>query len=306
MDVRTVITLFLAYLSIERRLSINTVDAYRRDLTIFISQLDEAQVADVALITKTDVRRFLAAQFRDGLKATTVARRMSALKAFFKFLSRRGHLEVDPSETLRAPKAPKRSPRFLSAEDTERLLSVSEGHTPIALRDRAILEMSYGAGLRVSEVCGINLADLDLKSVTVRIRGKGNKERIVPIGRMAIVSLEAWLTVRSEVGDGGHASAVFRNWKGGRLSTRSVQRLVAKGRALCIQGGATPHWLRHACATHMLSSGADLRAIQELLGHSSLSTTQKYTHVDVAQLMSVYDEAHPRAKASQHTGPTHS
>lgn len=306
MNVRTVITLFLAYLSIERRLSINTVDAYRRDLTIFHSQLDEAQVADVALITKTDVRRFLAAQFRDGLKATTVARRMSALKAFFKFLIRRGHLEVDPSETLRAPKAPKRSPRFLSAEDTERLLSVSEGHTPIALRDRAILEMSYGAGLRVSEVCGINLADLDLKSVTVRIRGKGNKERIVPIGRMAIVSLEAWLTVRSEVGDGGHASAVFRNWKGGRLSTRSVQRLVAKGRALCIQGGATPHWLRHACATHMLSSGADLRAIQELLGHSSLSTTQKYTHVDVAQLMSVYDDAHPRAKASQHAGPTHS
>ncbi len=166
--------------------------------------------------------------------------------------------------------------------------------------------MAYGAGLRVSEVCGVNLADLDLDSGTVRIRGKGNKERIVPIGRLAIVSLETWLALRAQVGEGGDASAVFRNWRGGRLSTRSVQRLVAKGRALCVQGGATPHWLRHACATHMLSSGADLRAIQELLGHSSLSTTQKYTHVDVAQLMSVYDQAHPRAQLSRHEGPTHS
>ena len=305
MDVRTVIRLFLDYLSVERRLSRNTVDAYRRDLTIFESGLDSACSADIGFITKTHLRRFLATQFRDGLKATTVARRMSALKAFFKFLVRRGHLEIDPSESLRAPKAPKRSPRFLSAEDTERLLSVSEGHSPIAVRDRAILEIAYGAGLRVSEVCGINLADLDLDSATVRIRGKGNKERIVPIGRLAIVSLEAWLALRTQVGEGGDTSAVFRNWRGGRLSTRSVQRLVAKGRALCVQGGATPHWLRHACATHMLSSGADLRAIQELLGHASLSTTQKYTHVDVAQLMTVYDQAHPRAQMRRHEGPTH-
>jgi integrase/recombinase XerC len=305
MNVHEAITLFLEYLSVERRLSVNTVGAYRRDLAIFRAHLDEASCEAVSSLTKNLVRRFLATQFRDGLKATTVARRMSALKSFFKFLVRRGCLEIDPSESLRAPKAPKRSPRFLSAEDTERLLSVSEGHSPIQVRDRAILEMAYGGGLRVSEVCGINLSDLALGSCTVRIRGKGNKERIVPIGRMAIISLQAWLGVRSKLGEGGDAAALFRNWKGGRLSTRSVQRLVARGRERCLQGGATPHWLRHACATHMLSSGADLRAIQELLGHSSLSTTQKYTHVDVAQLMSVYDRAHPRAKVDVHTGPNH-
>ena len=297
MDVNSAIAQFLSNLTVERRLSRNTVNAYRRDLTLFQAELTAEKRSDIEDITKLDVRRFLAAQYRDGLKATTISRRMSALKAFFKFLVRQGTVPSNPCETLKSPKTPRRSPRFLSPDDTERLLQVAEGDSPVAIRDRTLLELAYGGGLRVSELCGIDIGDLDLDSGTVRVRGKGNKERIVPIGRMAILSVRTWLNLRHQIGEGGHPSALFRNKFGGRLSVRTVQRLVARGRTLCLQGGATPHWLRHACATHMLSSGADLRSIQELLGHASLSTTQKYTHVDVAQLMSVYDRAHPRAQA---------
>ena len=297
MDIYSAITQFLSYLTVERRLSRNTVNAYRRDLGFFQAALASDQQNDIQRVTKLDVRRFLAAQYRDGLKATTISRRMSALKAFFKFLVRRGAVPGDPCETLKSPKIPRRSPRFLSPDDTERLLKIAEGDSPTSIRDRTLLELAYGGGLRVSELCGIDVGDLDLEAGTVRVFGKGSKERIVPIGRMAIMSVRTWLTLRHQVGEGGHPTALFRNKFGGRLSVRTVQRLVARGRTLCLQGGATPHWLRHACATHMLSSGADLRSIQELLGHASLSTTQKYTHVDVAQLMSVYDRAHPRAQA---------
>ena len=284
MDVNSAIAQFLSNLTVERRLSRNTVNAHRRDLTLFKAELTAKNVAILKTL-RSDVRRFLAAQYRDGLKATTISRRMSALKAFFKFLVRQGTVPSNPCETLKSPKTPRRSPRFLSPDDTERLLQVAEGDSPVAIRDRTLLELASGGGLRVSELCGIDIGDLDLDSGTVRVRGKGNKERIVPIGRMAILSVRTWLNLRHQIGEGGHPSALFRNKFGGRLSVRTVQRLVARGRTLCLQGGATPHWLRHACATHMLSSGPPLNT--RLLGHASLSTTQKYTHVDVAQLMSV-------------------
>ncbi len=303
MGLKASLVLFLEYLAIERRLSPHTVDAYRLDLTCFMEHLDETECKDVSQITKVHIRRFLASQFRERRKATTVARRVSALRSFFRFMIRRAHLEHDPTEGLKPPKAAKRAPKFLSPDDAERLLSVSMGDTPTDVRDRTILELLYGSGLRVGEVCGMNLRDLNLSDDTVRIRGKGNKERVVPIGRMARLSLDVWLQKRASVGAGGDTVALFRNRRGGRLSARSVQRLVSRARPLCIQGGATPHWLRHACATHMLSSGADLRSIQELLGHASLSTTQKYTHVDIQQLMSVYDKSHPRAHARSSDKP---
>ena len=303
MEIREAIDIFLTYLRVERRLSAHTVKAYGRDLMILERSLGEADCTTVQAVTKTHIRRFVSSEYRSGLKSTTIGRRISAMRAFFKFLVRRAHRDTSPVASLRMPKTPKRSPKFLSPEDAERLLSVAEGDAPAALRDRAILELTYGAGLRVSEVCGLNISDVNTRNHTMRIRGKGNKERIVPIGRLALVSLETWLGVRSQLGGNGDMNALFRNRRGGRMSPRTVQRLVAKGRALCIQGGATPHWLRHACATHMLSSGADLRSIQELLGHSSLSTTQKYTHVDIQQLMSVYDKAHPRAHAKPEKMP---
>ena len=289
--------IFLTYLRVEKRMSKHTLAAYRRDLVLLVGRLDELEIYDVTAVGKRELRRFLSQQYRDGLQATTVGRRISAMRSFFKFLVRRGHLTLNPMLAIKTPKVPKRSPKFLSPDDTERLLSVANEDTPQSLRDRAILELTYGAGLRVSEVCGLNLADLQLDGPTVRIRGKGSKERLVPIGRLALIALQAWMGIRAELSNGEKEAALFLNQRGGRLSPRTVQRLVARGRSLCIQGGATPHWLRHACATHMLSSGADLRSIQELLGHTSLSTTQKYTHVDIQQLMSVYDKAHPRAHA---------
>ena len=303
METSECIDTFLTYLRVERRLSQNTVDAYGRDLALLHHELERIECTNIQAITKLHLRRFLSQQYRDGLKATTIGRRVSALRAFFKFLVRRGYRDTDPMVSLKTPKTPKRSPKFLSPEDTERLLSVTEGDSPQALRDRAILELTYSAGLRVSEVCGLNLSDINTQDATLRVLGKGNKERMVPIGRMALIAIETWISVRGQLGNSGELNALFRNQRGGRLSPRTVQRLVAKGRSLCMQGGATPHWLRHACATHMLSSGADLRSIQELLGHASLSTTQKYTHVDIQQLMSVYDKAHPRAQAKPSQTP---
>ena len=296
MSLKDALDIFLTYLRVEKRMSKHTLAAYRRDLALLVESLDELGINDITAAGKRELRRFLSQQHRDGLRATTVGRRISAMRSFFKFLVRRGHLDLNPMLAIKTPKVPKRSPKFLSPDDTERLLSVANGDTPQSLRDRAILELTYGAGLRVSEVCGLNLADLQLNEPTVRIRGKGSKERLVPVGRLALIALHAWMGSRTKLKRGATA-ALFLNQRGGRLSPRTVQRLVAKGRSLCIQGGATPHWLRHACATHMLSSGADLRSIQELLGHTSLSTTQKYTHVDIQQLMSVYDKAHPRAHA---------
>lgn len=285
-------------LALERRLSPRTVDGYLRDLGFFIAHAAPEGGFDPATVEARSVRRYLSALHRQTLAATTIARRLAAVRAYFRFLVKSGALEVDPTARVRTPKQPKRHPRFLTADDAARLVEAPTGEGPAAVRDRAILELTYGSGLRVSEVVGLDLSDLDLRAGTMRVVGKGNKTRVVPIGRAAQASLEAWLARRGELkGKGGHPSALFRNKNGGRLSARSVQKLVERCRPACAENGATPHWLRHACATHMLSSGADLRSIQELLGHASLSTTQRYTHVDLQALMKVYDQAHPRARA---------
>lgn len=287
------------HLAHEKRASPHTVSGYLRDVGAFVDAVRAQREGafDPATVDRRALRRWLAGLHREGLAATTIARKLAAVRAYFRFLVRTERLEADPTAALRPPKQPKRAPRFLSADDAARLVEAPEGDGPRARRDRAVLELAYGAGLRVSEVVGLDLGDVDLREGTVRVLGKGRKVRVVPMGRHAIEAIEAWLAKRPELkGKAGHPSALFRNKNGGRLSARAVQRLVERSRPACAEAGATPHWLRHACATHMLGSGADLRSIQEQLGHSSLSTTQRYTHVDVEALMRVYDKAHPRAR----------
>ena len=297
MSVHRTIEAFHGYLSIERRMSKNTIMAYMRDLASFQSYvLDRSGAFEPVQIERRLLRRYLGHLHSEGHSVATIARRISALRAYFKYLIKQDILESDPSGNLKTPKQEKLTPRFLSADDAQRLIEHPVGDTPSAYRDRAILELAYSAGLRVGEVVSLNVKDVDLEARTLRVVGKGDKTRIVPIGRHAVVALELWLARRHELnGRNQGLDAVFRNARGGRLSARSVQRLVTKGRESCQQQGATPHWLRHACATHMLGSGADLRSIQELLGHASLSTTQRYTHVDLEKLMKTYDKAHPRS-----------
>ncbi len=298
MSVHQDIVDFHRYLQTEKRVSEHTLSGYMRDLGFFVEfQVVRKDVFEPSGVNRLDLRRFVASLHREGLKPATIARKMSAVRSFFRFLVRDGRLETNPCGELRTPRQPKRAPRFLSPDDTARLIEHPVTDTPSGLRDRAILELTYGAGLRVSEVVGIDLPNLDLDEGVVRVLGKGSKTRIVPIGRHAVTAINTWLLRRGELAAKGRSSALFVNQKGGRLSARSVQRLVARSRLACQQGGATPHWLRHACATHMLNSGADLRSIQEMLGHSSLSTTQRYTHVDLQSLMKVYDNAHPRARS---------
>jgi integrase/recombinase XerC len=227
-----------------------------------------------------------------------VGRKLSATKGFFRFLLRRGAIAADPTVGVSTPKKEQQLPVHLTVDDMFRLLEAPARNTPAGLRDRAVLEVIYSCGLRVSEVVGLDWSDVDAGLELVRVRGKGGKERLVPIGRTALRALEAYRARRHELCPGRNvdAAAVCLNRRGQRLSTRSIARMVEH--YVMVSGIATkvsPHALRHSFATHLLSAGADLRAIQELLGHASLSTTQKYTHVNLDQLMRAYDKAHPRA-----------
>lgn len=290
---------FYNYITHERRLSAHTVDGYRRDLGFFVAHcLQQTGGFDPAQITKATVRGYLRALYRKRLAQTTVARKLSVVRAFFRFLVRRGDLDVDPTVGVRTPKLPKRAPRFLSADDAVRLVEAPEGTDATAARDRAVLELLYGAGLRVGEVQGLDVSAVDLSERRIRVTGKGNKTRVVPIGQAAVDAVQAWLARRPELVK-APVPALFLSTRGKRFNARAMQRLVAQSRPACRENGATPHWLRHACATHMLGSGADLRSIQEMLGHARLSTTQRYTHVSVQKLMAAYDGAHPRAIADE-------
>jgi integrase/recombinase XerC len=305
---RAALAPFQRYLTSEKRARALTVDGYLRDLGFFVTHWRERRdgaAFDPAAVTPADLRGWLRVLYDARLQAPTVARKLSAVRAFFRWRVRTGQQDLDPTVSLRTPKQPKTTPRFLSPDDAARLVEAPAGDGPAALRDRALLELAYGAGLRVSELVGLNLADLDRSGGTARVEGKGGKTRVVPMGRLAVSAIATYLLRRAELSgpDGLDPQAVFLNTRGGRLSARAVQRLVVAQRPACRQGEATPHWLRHACATHMLGSGADLRAIQEQLGHASLRTTQRYTHVDVASLMRAYDRAHPRAHTDESTEP---
>jgi len=341
---KAAIAKYLEYLQSVRNSSPHTILNYRRDLEQFLVYLSPPGVRPPGLtgVTHPLIREFVAHLHDQGLQKSSIARKLAALRSFFKYCVREGHLKENPARLVPTPKLPKRIPSVLSAEEMNGFLNQLSGSERTALRgraassrdrflpeesganaparqsasgrageglllrrDRALLELLYAAGLRVSELTGLNLVDMEQKERILRVRGKGNKERIVPYGAKAQEALEKYWPVREQLlqqtdrtsgRQDPHAEAVFLNYSGQRLTQRSVGRIVKKYvRMANVNWDLHPHSLRHAFATHLLADGADLRAIQELLGHQSLSTTQKYTHASIRQLMDIYDKAHPHA-----------
>jgi integrase/recombinase XerC len=338
---RTAIGKYLEYLRAVKNSSPHTISNYGKDLDQFIAYLSPPGLEPPALsaVTHNTIREFVGHLHDHGLQKSSIARKLAALRSFFKYCVRVGRLQENPARLVATPKLPKRIPSVLSAEEMNGFLnqlgemgpaSGSDGEAakkgtqknakaspgklarlqdegPMLRRDRALLELLYAAGLRVSELTGLNFADIDQKERVLRVRGKGDKERIVPYGLKAQEALEKYWPLREHLflqassargrhHQTPHAEAVFLNYAGRRLTQRSVGRIVKKYvRLVNVNWDLHPHSLRHAFATHLLADGADLRAIQELLGHQSLSTTQKYTHASIRQLMDVYDKAHPHA-----------
>jgi len=281
---------FIRYLEIEKAVSSHTLRAYRKDLEIFF---DYAKT-EPEKIDMIDVRGFVAEQIKGGMNKTTVGRRLSCIRSFFKFLHREGYIKSNPAKLVSNPKVSKLLPRFLSVDEVFSLVEKPEGIGFIPVRNKAILELLYSSGLRVSELSGLNIEDLNIKESLIKIRGKGKKERIVPVGSKAIDALKSYMIERMLLKS--KDKALFLNRMGTRLTDRGVRRIVVKyARDLAMYGQISPHTIRHTFASHLIQGGADLRVIQELLGHSSLSTTQKYTHLDITHLMDIYDKAHPFA-----------
>jgi integrase/recombinase XerC len=287
---------FLHHLQAERRRSVHTVRSYEHDLGLYCRFLREAfgEEADPTGADPGRLRRYSAWLSGQGYAPATVARRLASLRSFFRYLRRNGVVSSDPSASLRNPKQPRRLPRLLSINEVIRLLDAIPGDDPPSVRDRAMLETLYGGGLRVSELVGLNLDDLDFDQDLVRVRGKGRRERLCPIGEMAAHWLKRWISLRKPEIAG--EKAVFLNQRGTRLSSRSVGRLLeAHLQRAGLATAASPHTLRHSFATHLLDRGADLRSVQELLGHRKLTTTQIYLHVTPERLLDIYQKAHPRA-----------
>jgi integrase/recombinase XerC len=286
---------FLKHLDRERNASAHTIRAYGDDIRQFIGHL-RREVGHEPRPREVDtllIRGFLAELHRSGLRKTTTARKLASLRTFFRFLCREGVLDGNPARVLLSPRLEKRVPVHLQEGQLEALLDVP-GHTLAALRARAILELLYGTGIRCAELVGLDLDDVDLDERVVRVLGKGRKERVVPFGRPARAAVEAYLAERDKL---GRSAAFLVNARGARLTDRSVRMTVARRvRQVALDRRISPHKLRHSFATHLLARGADLRSIQELLGHSSLSTTQRYTHVDLGRIIDIYRTAHPRAK----------
>jgi integrase/recombinase XerC len=306
MNMRQAMKDFEAHLAVERNLSSHTRKNYRIDLrqfTEFLESSDPSGTCDEEEITRIDhltIRSFLGSLYRKKLKKVTIGRKVAALRTFFNYLLREGKIKANPADMVQSPRTEKYIPTFLSVDDAFALLSVDFGRGFQGLRNRAIVELFYSAGIRLGELSGLNLEDVDYSQGLMRIRGKGKKERIVPAGRPALAALREYLAKRAEVcnsgGDRGGNNAVFVGSSGRRLTNRTVERILDKAVAMSgINRKISPHALRHSFATHLMDAGADLRSIQELLGHESLSTTQKYTSVSVSRLMEVYDKAHPKA-----------
>jgi len=287
---------FLAFLKYEKNASPHTLAAYERDLRQVAAYLQEREIRwDKA--GNVVLRGFLAALHEKKRKKTTIARKLASLRSFYDFCLRKRRISENPARVLSRPRQEKRVPSFLSEDEAVSLLELPRTAGPLDIRDKAILELLYGTGIRVSELAGIDTGDVHFSERLVRVRGKGKKERIVPFGSKAREALEDYRRTRPGLAGGGDGGeAFFLNHRGGRLTTRSVQRMVhACIRRTAVARKISPHSLRHSFASHLLGRGADLRVIQELLGHASLATTQKYTHVDLKQLLSVYKKSHPRS-----------
>jgi integrase/recombinase XerC len=308
---------FLDYLRLNRNASAHTTAAYESDLTQFVAFAAQLRSIPVESLEPSHldlgtIRAFMADLYRQGHARTSVARKLSALRAFGRYLRREGVIESDPAALAVGPKREQKIPAHLSVDEMSRLLEMPDASTALGRRDRAILELFYASGLRLSELVGLDLDEVNLRGRMVRVMGKGAKERIVPFNSATEGSIRAWLADRASLRKPRaesrktkaesqkarvHSEPLFVNFRGARLTGRSVQRLVARYVAACsTRFGISPHALRHSFATHLLQRGADLRAIQELLGHVQLSTTQRYIHVNSAHLLDIYRKAHPRAR----------
>jgi integrase/recombinase XerC len=304
---------FVTFLEVEREASRETIRGYRSDLRQFLSYAGTLRPAAASALTPQEVdpltiRGYLAWLDRKKEKKASLARKLAALRSFFRFMTREGLAGQNPAAEVRTPKQPQYLPRVLTKDDANALMEFPEGDDLSARRDRAVLETLYSTGARVSELVGMNVEDLNRSDGLVRLRGKGRKERIVPVGTVALEALREYHASRRPSAISHQLSArsdtpVFTNNRGGRLTARSVERIVEKHSRRLSGGSVSPHALRHSFATHLLDEGADLRAIQEMLGHASLATTQKYTHLATDHLLEVYDRAHPRAGRSSGVRP---
>ena len=285
---------FLKYLEIEKNASPHTTKNYAIDLREFMESLDKKKFEEV---TYLDIRSFLAFLKNRSYLKSSISRKLACIRSFFKYLAREEVLKTNPAVEVASPKRDKRLPKFLDPEEVASLLEAPSKNTWEEKRDKAILETLYSSGLRVSELVGLNHDDMDLFSGLIRVRGKGRKERIVPLGRLALTSIQDYVQKRPpREGETGFKKPLFINRTGGRLSDRSIRRMIRKYvRRIALKKEVSPHVLRHSFATHMLDRGADLRSVQELLGHQNLSTTQIYTHITTKRLKEAYDAAHPRA-----------
>jgi integrase/recombinase XerC len=286
---------FIRHLEFERRLSPETCKNYRRDLDALLVYREYSGVDSWGGMDSEHFRAFSASCFRKGLASRSIQRRLSACRTFFRYLIREKHVDKNPITDVSAPKGKKRLPGNLDADRMARLLDI-HGKGPLVDRDRAILELLYSSGLRLSELTGLNCGDVDMSDATVRVTGKGNKDRIVPVGRKALQALRVWDQTRVLLAN-VEEPALFVSNRGTRISPRSVQaRVTHWARAQGIDTNVYPHLFRHSFATHLLESSHDLRGVQELLGHANISTTQVYTHLDFQHLAQIYDQTHPRAR----------
>lgn len=283
---------FLGHLEVERRMSVHTLDAYRRDLSALVTWCDTAGCDGLRAVSSDDIRAFVAAGHRGGLSPKSLQRRLSACRSFYQWLLKHGHIAANPAAGVRGPKAPRALPQVLDVDEATQLVEVPVD-APLGVRDRALLELFYSSGLRLSELVGLRWRDLDLEGGLVTVLGKGSRQRSVPVGRHAREALTAW-----RADNGGSADApVFPGRGGGPITARAVQlrmRVLAQRQGLFKR--VHPHLLRHSFASHVLESSGDLRGVQELLGHADIATTQIYTHLDFQHLAKVYDAAHPRAR----------
>jgi len=299
---------FITHLKVERNFSPHTLVSYQGDLKSFINFLKRDRIDSVNKVDRLQVRKFLAHLAGRNLKKSTIARKLSSIRSFFKYLTREKIVTQDPTIYILTPKRTKKVPSFLDLGEVRQLLELPDSRTILGLRDRAILEILYGSGLRVSELVNLNIGDVDLLGGMIKVKGKGSKERLVPIGEIGLASIERYLSMRQSPQRPAFFKAksfhnlsyskepLFMNFQGSRLGAQSINRLLQKYiRLASIKKGVSPHTLRHTFATHLLDAGCDLRAVQEMLGHASLSTTQIYTHVTTEKLKRVYRKYHPRA-----------
>lgn len=299
---RQLIKDFESYLVHEKAVSPHTHKNYMVDLTQFFSFLGQNHTAiaegvpsDISKVDANVVREYLASMVK-GRSPSSMARKLASLRTFFNYCLRRGLVQGNPAKEVATPKVPKKIPKFLTVDEVFSLLDSPVDTEALGARDKAIMELLYGSGVRVGELVELDIGSLDLDENMVKVMGKGRKERIVPMGAKATASLGSYLELRPALSQSAKEEALFINRRGGRLTARSVERMLNKYIEKCgLQKKVTPHILRHTFATHLLGSGADMRGIQELLGHASLSTTQKYTHVGIENLMETYDKSHPKA-----------